>query len=119
VTPYDRRPRFLRRWLALLPPMRLGPVSRFLSQPNIAACARCLTTWAWVCGHATPYQTGSAVFPLCQVCWRDLTPAERMPYYRDLVTLWTSQLIEYRRFDLAVEYEAKWPAIRAAVEAGG
>lgn len=62
---------------------RVGRISAFFS-PGFSACGRCRTTWDYVEHHVTNYNDGSGCFPLCQKCWRDLLPAERVPYYRAL-----------------------------------
>ena len=76
---------------------RIGRISHFLT-PGFGWCGRCLTTWKFVEGHATyflwcdevrnPRDASSGMFPLCEQCWSDLTPAERLPYYRELNMMW-------------------------------
>ena len=84
---------------------------------GIGACGRCKTGWDTadqdgVKGHATRYCDGSSCFPLCETCWRDLTPEQRLPYYRELFETWADQLPH----DYA--HTTCWPAIEAAVKAG-
>lgn len=77
-----------------------GVLDRLL-HPSFGSCGRCGMTWATVKGHETPYEwfgefteangervAAAACFPLCVECWTDLTPAERLPYYRALFTRW-------------------------------
>lgn len=52
-------------------------------------CGCCKRTWPLVRRHhATNYSNGRAMFPLCEACWKDLTPAQRMPYYMKLLDSW-------------------------------
>jgi len=51
-------------------------------------CYRCGDTWNWKTAHSTPYEEGRACFPLCEECWSELTPDERLPYYEELVAVW-------------------------------
>lgn len=101
-------------WPALMRPpdrdhfgCRIGPISQWLS-PGLGFCGHCETTWNWVWGHSTNFMTcegdpppprgpkatdgkvtaGSGMFPLCELCWREMTPAERLPYYRVLYDRW-------------------------------
>lgn len=73
-----------------------------------SACGRCGRKWGVAKDHSTPYgkveiertikfggQTikdiipaKTSCFPLCQQCWEDLTPEERLPYYRELYEEW-------------------------------
>lgn len=60
-------------------------------------------------------QATRGCFPLCKGCWVKLgTPEARLPYYRRLIDEWVEQ---DRPQDESSEL--KWPAIRAAVMAGG
>lgn len=90
--------------------IRLGRLSRFISSPNFGWCYRCRTTWLYVNEHATSYGDGSsACFPLCEKCWKELTPETRIPCYEQLFRDWEcSQPMEPGRTD----------QIRAAVLAG-
>lgn len=50
--------------------------------PGYSHCYRCGMPWKFTEGHATPYKTshgGTACLPLCEHCWGDLTPEERLP----------------------------------------
>jgi hypothetical protein len=58
------------------------------SAPGYSECGRCRTAWAFVDGHLTQYSDGSGCFPLCEGCWEDLTPEERLPFYRTLHQQW-------------------------------
>jgi hypothetical protein len=107
------------------PGWRLGGWSRLLA-PGYGWCGRCGTPWRFVRGHDTWYGPGDeavewsgalgpgrrwtatsrACFPLCERCWAELEPYERLPYYVHLVfEVW--------------EDASAWPQIRAAVLDGG
>jgi len=51
-------------------------------------CLRCETPWCFVEYHHTQYTDSSGCFPLCQKCWSELTPEQRLPFYRELVDYW-------------------------------
>jgi len=57
--------------------------------PGYSGCKHCHRPWAICKWHTTEYSDdGSGCFPLCQDCWAELNPAERLPYYMALVTSW-------------------------------
>lgn len=56
--------------------------------PGYSCCFRCETPWKFTDHHATPYGGGRACFPLCQECWSELTPEQRVPYYEQLLKWW-------------------------------
>jgi len=58
--------------------------------PNLASCGRCHMSYGVETSHSTPYTKGSGCFPLCEYCWNDTTPEERLPYYMNLVDSWVS-----------------------------
>jgi hypothetical protein len=67
--------------------LRLGPLSRILA-PGFGWCRCCKTPWKFVEGHSTQYTRNSGCFPLCKWCWRDLSPHQRLPYYREMWEDW-------------------------------
>lgn len=92
--------------------------------PGLSDCMRCRTSWAFVDGHTTEYGDGSGSSILCEECWAELTPQERLPFYR---VHWEQGVSEWRFGPLAGpeyaeqgdRYRAEWPKIQAAVLAGG
>ena len=53
------------------------------------SCYKCGASWKYVEGHITDYGSeGMGCFPLCESCWMQLTPQERLPYYRQLWVKW-------------------------------
>lgn len=83
-----------------------------LLKPTIGQCLCCGGHWNVVRGHVTTYleEPGCSLgcFPLCESCWKKLgTPAERLPYYRELYeNNWN------------YEPEEVWLQIEAAVREG-
>lgn len=70
--------------------VRLGRISQRLT-PSYGFCGRCQTSWRFVQGHHTYYTPSRGCFPLCEKCWTELLPVERLPYYRRLWLAWTEQ----------------------------
>lgn len=98
--------------------MRLGRLSRLWPSKrnrDAASCYRCRTSFVFSRGHLTqaesPLLPGVfVVYPLCGACWRDLSPPERIRYYRQF---WLD-----RRTADPRENELRWAAIEAAVRTG-
>ena len=51
-------------------------------------CGYCGRTWDKVEHHNTRITEHVGMFPLCEECWRALTPEQRLPYYRALYSSW-------------------------------
>lgn len=67
---------------------RSGIMTQHLS-PAYGACGRCRTAWKFVDGHTTHYgDEGGGCFPLCELCWSEMTPTERLPFYYSLYRQW-------------------------------
>ena len=50
---------------------------------HYSACGRCNRHWGICKRHSTDVVRGVwGCFPLCEDCWQELTPEERLPYYR-------------------------------------
>ncbi len=93
---------------------------------DVSRCYRCNRYRRY---HITGYGSrGSGCLPLCQRCWQRLTPAQRLPFYRQLWELWWSSAVngdetypycqwESRRQRLDQLY-ADWTDIEVAVRAG-
>jgi hypothetical protein len=92
--------------------IRLGASERSMC-PNNSFCYRCGRPWCAAQGHDTQYTEGSACFPLCEECWLELTPKERLPFYRHLVDDWI-QDAKLTRTSIE-EYGIKWREIEYAV----
>lgn len=77
------------------------------SDPDWGSCFRCGRPWKNIHGHNTAYGSkGFGCFPLCEDCWSELTPEERLPYYRALYDSWTP------------DCQDDWNEIEQAVMAG-
>src|SRR5689334_19145144 len=83
----------------------VAAIERLLS-PGQSVCGRCRRPWAFAKPHITIHKGGDGCFPLCQRCWDRLSPAERLPYYRELLDMW----VVYNP-----DRERDWPLIEAAV----
>ncbi|MCK5316300.1 MAG: hypothetical protein KAJ55_00220 [Anaerolineales bacterium] len=59
--------------------------------PNYSSCYSCKTSWAVISGHVTHYSSSSGMFPLCERCWMNKTPKERLPFYRELWEEWEEE----------------------------
>lgn len=79
---------------------------------NTAECKRC---GRWRPYHITKYSATEGCLPLCEECWKKLTPELRVPYYAALMHVWlntsTTDVMKADALD-------KWPLIRAAVMEG-
>lgn len=85
----------LLQWLGLgrkLQAPQADPRSGIMSwhlAPGFGHCGRCRTAWKFINGHTTPYVDGSGgCFPLCELCWSEMTPQERLPFYYVLFRQW-------------------------------
>lgn len=66
---------------------RIGKLSGYFS-PGYGACFRCHTNWDYAHYHITDVPQSGGCFALCEPCWTDLTPKERLPFYRQLFDRW-------------------------------
>lgn len=62
--------------------------------PIYSACGRCGMPWRVTKHHSTNVTGGSGLFLLCERCWKDLTPQDRMPHYRTLYESWLKTMPE-------------------------
>jgi len=88
--------------------MRLGRLAPHL---GYSRCYRCKTPWYLADRHDTTYIIGRGLCPLCKKCWAELTPEQRLPFYRKLLQSW-----DYEGRDLT--FEQTWEAVRTAVLEG-
>ena len=70
--------------------IRIGPISQKIT-PHLGTCLHCKTTWRFVKPHATPFNEHEGAFPLCEKCWRELTPEQRLPFYWLLLLKWNME----------------------------
>ena len=57
-----------------------GKLTQLIS-PSWGYCNRCGVSWRFTKEHVTVYTPGAGLFPLCEKCWSELSPQERLPYY--------------------------------------
>ncbi len=69
---------------------RIGRISKLLGPDWYSWCHKCKTTYFFVDSHNTYYGGGRGIFALCEKCWEELVPSERLPYYRKVVDMWES-----------------------------
>jgi len=83
--------------------------------PWYGTCLRCGMPWKFTSGHTTNYRAGDGCFPLCEDCWSRLTPAERLPYYMQLIEMWRSDTTFPGERD--AHNGQPWPEVIANLEA--
>lgn len=69
------------------------------------SCERCGRSWKRTNYHATYYgeQGEGGMIPLCERCWHECTPSERLPYYRRLFAKWQGRpASEWEKIERAV-----------------
>jgi hypothetical protein len=66
---------------------RIGRLGDFIV-PGYGSCYKCRTNWFFVEGHTTLFGPSGGGFPLCEQCWQELTPEQRLPFYRQLFENW-------------------------------
>lgn len=66
---------------------RIGKKSQWM-HPGWGSCYKCQTTWNLVDNHTTNYTSSSGCFPLCELCWSELTISKRIPFYHQLLDEW-------------------------------
>ncbi len=90
---------------------RIGQASQRFN--GLSFCHRCLTTWGFVDHHCTQTKRdGSGMFPLCELCWRELKPVERVPFYRIVFDSWRREAAHY---GYASYGDKDWQEIERAV----
>jgi len=72
------------------------------------SCLCCGMPWRFCRYHITPLDGGRGMFPLCEHCWRNLTPTERLQYYFELRMKWIAR----------GENPPSWTEVRTAVRRG-
>lgn len=82
--------------------------------PGYGHCLRCRTAWKFVEGHSTYYNLGRGCFPLCEMCWSEMEPHERLPFYYVLYRQW-----EWDAGLEGLDAGVTWEALEAAVMAEG
>jgi hypothetical protein len=92
--------------------LRIGRLGQLLA-PGYGWCLRCLTPWVFVSYHATDFgHQGKGCLPLCQKCWDELTPEQRLPFYQELIELWHQAPCD-------LSFDDEWAQVKDAVLKGG
>lgn len=68
----------------------LAAVAR-AAAPGYGSCYRCGMPWKFTEHHTTYYSNGRGCFPLCEQCWGELTPEQRLPFYERLLHDWHAE----------------------------
>lgn len=69
--------------------IRIGKISKILT-PSYSCCEKCNTTWVFVKYHNTMYTNSRGMFPMCEKCWCELIPEQRLPFYRSVFLRWNN-----------------------------
>lgn len=80
---------------------------------HFSHCSRCRLPWNVVEGHVIAYSRNSGCFPICNECWDDLTPVDRVPFYLDWLRQTDASMKQYPHIDYE-KYDT--PEIRATLE---
>ena len=80
------------------------------SNNGYGGCMRCGHRWNHVKGHDTV-----SCFPLCESCWSQMTPENRLPYYLKLRNIWLSSARDTTDIK---NIESEFMVIKEAVLAG-
>lgn len=94
---------------------RMGAISRQFGPRGYGWCLKCRTTWVFVQGHMTQYNERNGCFPLCRLCWSEMKPQQRLPYYAEMMAEWVEQS---RTNAERLEALRQWPEMERAVLAG-
>lgn len=83
---------------------------------GLAGCRRCGDSFEWKPFHITIYEvrvdvtakgigggSSNGCFPLCEDCWSELTPEQRVPYYEQLADVWRQGGAEPSKCDAIVQ----------------
>lgn len=93
--------------------LRIGKISNLLA-PGYSHCRRCQTNWRFVTPHDTDWGWKGCI-ALCEKCWRELTPEQRLPYYRSLIEWWHERWPDLRE----LSFNEEWALVEEAVLNGG
>ncbi len=84
------------------------------ANPGYGYCRRCHIIWSSAKSHITNIEGGDGCFCLCEWCWGQLTPEQRLPYYEVIILNWESMTYK----PINAEEKKRYAAIRTAVLAG-
>jgi hypothetical protein len=70
---------------------QIGADISHLRHPNSSVCGLCKYAWPDLKEHFVLISDGWSIFALCEKCWNNLTPKERLPYYVKLYRSWNEK----------------------------
>lgn len=83
----------------------ISPIIKFFS-PGYTWCDRCKLSWTVVSPHVTYYNSIYGCFALCETCWSELEPTDRLPFYEIVIDAWrnsgSSSEEDFKNIRLAV-----------------
>jgi|GEM_PF-3736875 len=82
-----------------------GWVSRRLA-PGYSRCRRCGVSWRFTESHTTMYDNSNGILALCERCWWETDPEERLAAYKAVWIEW---------YERGYPAGIPWEVIRAAV----
>lgn len=56
-----------------------------------SGCEHCGDSWSWKKGHSIYYNRGSAMFPVCEECWKRIGMDEKEHYIKKTVSEWRAE----------------------------
>ena len=105
-------------WEHILLLRKIAGFFAWLVSPMYSWCGRCGMPWSVTKHHETRVTEVSGIFPLCEICWKDLTPQDRLPYYRNLYESWRKTMPETLPDGSPAKLNLTLEEIEAAVLAG-
>lgn len=83
---------------------------------GIGRCHSCRINWHAIQSHDTSYDDTHACFPLCEICWDQLSIHQRLRYYRKLFDSW--RCISFHDTKNGEPWNDVWEKIEKAVIKG-
>lgn len=80
--------------------IRIGPISQLWDTTTLY-CECCHTTWKFVVPHTTQYSVHSSCQALCEKCWNEYIPVDRLKFY---LKMWTKQRSTHSSGDNSFEW---------------
>lgn len=80
------------RWPESYPEDSLKTKTQRMMNPGRGVCLRCGAPWNLKETHTTDHGDNRGCFPLCEECWSVLSPEERLPFYVQLMCVWSSEV---------------------------
>ncbi len=84
----------------------IGWLQQFMAL-GYSTCECCGRPWRYAEEHTTYFSASTGCFPLCETCWKAMTPPQRVAFYWRLHRGWRWS-----------KFEREWPLIKTAVLQG-